>query len=313
MWSGEPANWWNQPNLQFDTTGNPIVGSLNPNLDVSIPPWMTMDPQEFYTLYNDPAFDATTRAGMIATMKSEYEANQRNLAGQDRGREWLGGAMDRTATDAASWADDPYRQMVMESMSERAAPGYQFFSPMERTSAVLPIAQQMARGNAQMAAGAAARGMSGSGAELQRSGLLAGQANIGETMVRAGMDASQRSLSQQAVSDLARTTAGYEGVDQQYLNASNQLAGALAALEMGIEFEPTDYTVWPALAEASRQAEQEAADRQRMIAAMEEEARYNWQDLGNAFASAKGGGLPAYLMAGLTGIPSLLESWNQAA
>jgi len=308
--------WWEIPGLSFDpATGAPIRKPYwGPGFtpDLTVPDWMGLQgASSFYDLYQGATPEQ--RPAMILSEQDAWRIEQKKLAGQAAGRQWLGEQMSSVEAGAESWANDPFRQMVMDAMSERAAPGYQFFSPMERTAAVLPIAQQTARGQAQLAGNAAARGMGAGSAAMDRSALLAGQANIGETMVRGGFDQAQRTLSQQAIANLAQTAGGYEGLDLQYQNARSQLAGALAALEMGLDFEPTDYTVWPALAEGSRQAEKQAAQAERMIAAMEEESKFDIQDLVNQLLSASGGGAKNYAIAGLGGLASLFDQRNQAA
>lgn len=280
-------DWYNQPGVTFNGAGqawDPVAGVYR---SVNVPAWMP-DPQSFYPLYQQTSPDY--RSAMLLNLQSRYADEQNALAGQTAGRNWLGGQMGDVRAGADSWAADPTRALVTESLTERASPEHEYFTPVQRTAAGLPLGQQYATNTMLMGADAARRGAP-SGIELQNNAIARGQAMTGGAVVQSAMDTASEQLRSQALGALASTTGAYEGVDLAYTNASNQLAGALAALEMGVDFEPADYTVWPTLDLAQDEARREASFRQQGLAAMEEESRSGIQELLEMLISGKNAGI----------------------
>jgi hypothetical protein len=285
------SDWTNildTPGHRFNQSGqvwNPTAGSW---ADVNFPEYIR-DPASFYAMYQEqtPGY----RAAMLANERSAYDTRNDEMAQLQRGRDWLTGQQQQVGDAATSWANDPGRNLAMQGMMERAAPGYEFFSPTERTAATQPIAQSYARNSAMMQADQARRGIYGSGQSGQDRGALAVLADTGGMQVRAQIDAAERQLKEQALKDLAGTTSQFNAADTAYVNAGNQLAGALASLESGVDFEPTDYSVWPALNDATQRAADESRFRDEALQTMEKESQFGFQDLSQLVLSSLGTGL----------------------
>ena len=309
------TDWYNVPNVRLDPTGsqawNPTTGGWEA---VTVPSWFGSDPQYYqalYALYQQAS--PADRASMILTQGDLIARRDRGVANQAAGRTWLGDQMTDVRSAGEAWANDPYRNQVMAELARRASPGYSFFTPTQRTAAVLPVGQQYAADSMRMAADAAAHGTSGSGVQTQNNAILRGQAETRGAMVGAQLDSAEQQLHQAALDSLARTGGAYNAADVQYLQASNQLAGALASLETGTEFNPADYTVWPALAEAERNAREEQEWRDRAMTAYENEARYGVNDFGQAVLSGVGSGPVGIGVGTLTGLAELANSASRAA
>jgi hypothetical protein len=299
--------WYDTPGLRFNPQ-NPFqawdrdVGAYQ---GLQVPEWMT-DPPTFYGVYQSAP--ENYRSAVIGNERSRMEAQARTLAGQSAGRTALQNQARDVNQAAASWADDPGRARALDEMMRRTSPDYSFFSPTERTAVTQPVGQAYARQNAQMQAEQAGRGTWGGGGAIEDSSALRVLADAQGTQLRAQIDAQEKELKNQALATLAGTTAAYNAADTAYLNAGNQLAGALAALEAGLDFEPTDYTVWPALSEAQSRAEDEATFRDEALRQMEEESKFNFQDLAELFLSGQGSGAVPQAIGGTLGALQLLAA-----
>jgi hypothetical protein len=245
-----------------------------------------LHPAEFYRTYWSAPEDQ--RAAIISTEQSNWDTMNRDLQAVGAGRSWLTSQQNDVDAAARTWADDPSRALVTQQLTERTSPGYSFFSPTERTAAELSVAQSAARAQNLNETSAAAHGTYGSGGMGQNAAAIQTLADTGGMQLRAQIDADEKKLKNQALQALASTTSQYNAADTAYVNAGNQLAGALAALESGVDFQPTDYTVWPTLAAAEDRAASEAAFNEWARAAMEEEAKFGVQDFANLFFSGLG-------------------------
>lgn len=292
--SGE---WWSSPGMRFNEQGHAWDPTAGAYRTVQMPNWagsMESNPQAFYELYQ--SVPENYRAAWKANMVSDYDANNKNMEQLAAGRKWLTGAMGDVDRARTGWANDPYRQQVMQGLSERASPEYEFFSGPQRTAMEDPIRQGYAMSDIAHRGAAAGHGTSQGGGAAQGNQALAVQAATGGNQLRAQIDAEEQKLKNEALSALAGTTASYNAADSQYVNAGNQLAGALASLESGVQFDPTDYTIWPALNDATQRADEEAEFRDRAMTAMEEEARFGLDDLTETLLSSLGSGLWDFIL-----------------
>jgi len=293
------TDWYNLPNVRLDATGsqawNPATGAWE---SVTVPSWFGSDPQYYQAFYDQyQATNPENRASQALTIGDMVAQRGVAMANQNAGRTWLGGQMSDVRSAGEAWASDPYRNQVMAEMARRASPDYDFFTPRQRTAAMLPSAQQYATDSMRMAADSAARGGGGGGLDIQNNAILRGQAETRGALVGASMDAAEEQLHQAALDSLARTGGAYNAADVQYLQASNQLAGALASLETGTAFNPADYTVWPALAEEQRRAEEAARFQQEALDAAVKASQPGFYDVAELLLSLPGSGIPEMLAA----------------
>lgn len=286
------GSWWNTPGVQFQPAEgggrqiwNPTAGSWEA---FSAPDWLgDYDPAEFYDLYQNTPEE--WRSSLILGMQSRAEDEQNARDAQAAGRQWLQSQLDQVNAGADSWAADPSREMAMEALRTRADPGYEAFSTAERSAAAQPLARNAAITDMLLDARAASQG--GGGLGMQNSAIARGQMANAGTQLQAQFDIAERNLQEQALRALAQLTPAYQNVDLAYLNAGNQLSGALGQLEMGVDFEPTDFTIWPTIAQATRDAESEAAFRMDALQQLEQESRFNIQDLVEMLLSSSGSGV----------------------
>lgn len=282
--------WSNRPGVQFNDQGQAWDSAVGGYRTVNLPAYAGDDPQSFYNLLQEVPEEY--RGAFIYQMQRDYADRQSELEALGRGRTALTGQMGDVDAAADRWRTDPNRALVLEEMARRASPDYQFITPQQRTAYEDPIRQGYALADVYQRGNQAGRGVSQGGDAIQSNQALAIQAATGGNQLRAQIDADEQRLKQQALSSLAGTTAAYNASDAQYVNASNQLAGALAALESGVDYESTDYTIWPALNDATQRADEEADFRDRALTDMEEQAKFSREDLAELILSSIGSGLP---------------------
>ncbi len=306
---GGGGEWYDQPDPfryggatgPFQSTAfvNPITGKpIHPGVGVmpadrvalQVPVWASGefdDPRVFYDWWNGMTPEEQGRAR--AALSAGHVARQRTEEARASGISELRGAQTRLGGRYETFMEDPRWQTIFDTLEGYASGESPMISPEELTLARLGLSQRYAQTEAAARGSAAGRGVGTSGNIGQLLDPMKVYTDVGGLQLAAQARAENRAGEMRATTDLARMLGSREGVALAYESELDRLTGAIAAIEAGKEYEPTDLLAFDELAWAMNAWEDEMERAANMEARYEEEAKWGGEDLINLFLQITGG------------------------
>ena len=299
---GWEAAWWDQPRVVFNETGqiyNPNApGWMTPSMPSWADPAMIANPQAFYTRYQ--SLTPEQRADQALSFQDAADTRALQEGRIEAGRTAITDQQGNIDTSHQEWIDNPDRAAILEELRRRSTPEFELIGGAEEATHYDTLRRSYADAAAAASTSAAARGAGGAGTTISREAGLQQIAAVGGRQIRASIDVANQQARDANLRALNEYIADQSRVELAYESAKSQLAGALAELELGIQYEPTDYTAWGALADATQRADEEAEDREEQLRLFEESLTTGPIDWLNLALNAIGSGGPEVL-AGLVG------------
>ena len=247
------------------------------------------DPRLFYDFYqanlaNEPAAAATLAAAGIAADEED--------AWRNRALSRLEGFAGSLEEELDRFEADPIRAQLRNELLRRTGQQYSLISDEERTALELQLAQAAARAGSAQTQRAAARGVLGSGADIQRAAGLQTIASAGGVQLGGKIATANEQARQQALTALGQFLGGEERLRQAYQGALGDVTGMAADIEAGVDVQPPDLLALEALRYAKEQYERESAERGEALETYEESLEtdvFDWAEMLLNFLGGGGG------------------------
>lgn len=294
-----PEHWGGGTNPASNTPAVEYKGAAVDTLPdyARVPQWASSafdDPTVFNRWYNSVRGSENLPA-IMATLGSAAKAESDTQRGQEQSLGTLRDLLQSLQGELDTFRSDPRRQQVAETLQEQATPGYRAITETEEGAWRNRIAQSAARQEALRLGTAGARGTAGSGTTLQDVTAQRAIADAQGVNLSANVAAANREAVSRALSDLGSYTDRGAAIEQQMLNRLAQIESAIAQVEGGTVYEPTDFL---SLAELDFGQEQYLAEQQARNDALDaliESNQFGGQDFVDFLTSLSGTGIPSWL------------------
>jgi hypothetical protein len=197
----------------------------------------------------------------------------------------------RTGEEAyGRYLSDPNRQLIFGELTRRSTEP--LFTPAQRSAATNQLGQLYTQNLSRMRQRAASAGVLDTGGQ---SGFEAGLGTATESanlQLKATMDAADRQAQDNALQLLSQYQAADVGLTQGFVNDLARISGGIAALEAGLEVQPTDFMAFRAVQFAQQQWEDFSAAHWAEVERLEKAGKWTGADTLNLFLSMIGGGIP---------------------
>ena len=256
------GNWWETPNVHWSTpstaTGALIEGTRQPDTELALPSWASdyADPQSFYNAYR--GWHEDLRPGIVGSMQSAAAAEAKNEAALQAAREQLLGTQGEMNAAYELWEADPFRTAALTGLQEQAAPGYDVISDKQQAANDLQIAQMYARNLSAAQASAAGRGVAGGGVAAGQQAAIRSYADAAGLDLAARTEGINKQARQNALAALGQLSSAYGRTDLAWQNSMAEVSRGLAAIDAGVDYQPTDFTTFDMLSFAMERERAEA-------------------------------------------------------